>query len=350
MSPRIVVVTTSFPSHEGDPSGHFVRSHARSLAAAGADVHVVAPVGAATDPPIFAAPLVVHPAGGGSLFGFPGALARARERPLRLAGAASLVAGVRRRLRELAPFDRLVAHWIVPGAWPLCSGTCAPLDVVAHGADVRMLVAAPAPLRAAIVARLLDRGARFQIVAAHLLESLAASLPIGLAERLRASSRVEPAPIEIPDVREEAASRRASLALEAGERLAACVGRLVPGKRVDLALEAAARAGARIVVVGDGPERARLEAIARASGARTTWTGALPRRAALAWIAAADVLVHPSASEGAPTVVREARALGTRVVACASGDVARWAEADAGILVASPDARSLAGGIAAVLG
>lgn len=356
MSPRIVVVTTSFPAHDGDPSGHFVRAHARALAAAGVSaipgsppprVHVIAPLGDASDPPFFQAPLVVHPAGGGSLFRFPGALARARQRPLRLAGAAAFAAGVRRRLRELAPIDHLVAHWIFPCAWPLCAATAAPLDVVAHGADVRVLVAAPSQVRVAIVSALLDRGARFQLVAAHLLDALAASLPADLAARLRASSRVEPAPIEIPDVRAGAARVRASLDLGAGERLAVCVGRLVPGKRVELAIAAAARARVRLAIAGDGPERARLESIARTCGARATWTGALPRGEALAWIAAADVLVHTSASEGAPTVVREARALGTRVVACASGDLVRWAKSDPGIVIAPPDARVIAERIAA---
>lgn len=346
MSPRIVIVTTSFPAHEGDPSGHFVRSHSRSLAETGAAVHVVAPLGAATHPPIFQPPLVVHPAGGGALFGFPGAIARARERPLRLAGAAVFAAGVRRRMRELAPIDRIVAHWIFPSAWPLCALTSAPIDVVAHGADVRALAAMPAPIRAAILSSLLERGARFQFVAAHLLDALAAALPEELAARLRASSRVEPAPIEIPDVRAEAARLRASIALGEGEPLAVCVGRLVPDKRIDLALHAAAQARVHLAIVGDGPERARLSAIARTSGAHVTWTGALPRVEALAWIAAAAVLVHPSASEGAPTVVREARALGTRVVACAAGDLARWAEADAGIVIAAPDARALAEAIA----
>ena len=68
----------------------------------------MAPLGAADDPPILQSPLVVHPAGGGSIFAFPGALARARERPLRLGGAAAFAAGVRRRLRLLRDaFERM---------------------------------------------------------------------------------------------------------------------------------------------------------------------------------------------------------------------------------------------------
>ncbi|HVY44240.1 MAG TPA: glycosyltransferase, partial [Minicystis sp.] len=60
------------------------------------------------------------------------------------------------------------------------------------------------------------------------------------------------------------------------------------------------------------------------------------------WVAAADVLLHASAVEGAPTVVREARALGVRVVACPAGDLAAWAAADPGITLAEPTAEALA--------
>jgi glycosyltransferase involved in cell wall biosynthesis len=103
----------------------------------------------------------------------------------------------------------------------------------------------------------------------------------------------------------------------------------------------------RLVVIGDGPERASLAKEAEPLGAAATLLGALPRREALAWIRAADVLVHPSAVEAAPTVVREARALGVRVVACDSGDVATWAGSDPGIGIAPADGEPLA---AAILG
>ena len=150
----------------------------------------------------------------------------------------------------------------------------------------------------------------------------------------------------MPDVAGPAKALRESLDLAPGERIAVVACRLVATKRVGVAIEAvrASSSALRLVVVGDGPERARL-AVA-AAGAAVTFTGALPRRDALGWIAAADVLVHPSAVESAPTVVREARALGVPVVACAAGDLEAWAEADAGIRIAPPDARAIAGAIA----
>ena len=79
---RIVVVTTSYPRTDDDPAGHFVRSAARGLARAGHEVHVIAPGGSLLDPPRLRGGVVVHRAGGGALFAWPGAIARAREAPL----------------------------------------------------------------------------------------------------------------------------------------------------------------------------------------------------------------------------------------------------------------------------
>ena len=94
------------------------------------------------------------------------------------------------------------------------------------------------------------------------------------------------------------------------------MGRLVPGKRVDRAVEyvASKRGLDALVVVGDGPERDRLERLARERGIDARFVGAVGRREALAWIGAADVLLHASEAEGLSTVIREAEALGTRVL------------------------------------
>jgi teichuronic acid biosynthesis glycosyltransferase TuaC len=90
--------------------------------------------------------------------------------------------------------------------------------------------------------------------------------------------------------------------------------------------------GLQTVVVGDGPERPALEQ--RFSTVR--FVGQVERPLALAWLAAADALVSASLHEGAPTVVREARALGTKVVCLPAGDLRKWAEADPGIYVVGP--------------
>jgi teichuronic acid biosynthesis glycosyltransferase TuaC len=344
---RIVVVTTSFPRSAEDPSGHFVRSSARALASSGHEVHVIAPGGSPLDPPREKEGIVVHRAGGGTLFAWPGALSRAREAPWRLLSAAPFALGVVARLRRVGPVDRAIAHWIVPSAFPLLLAERAPLEVVAHGADVRLLLSAPRAFRERVLSTLLSRGAHFTFAAGALLASLEGTVSPAIAAALDRVARVEPPAIDVPDVAPAAKALRDGLALGEGERLLVAVARLLASKRVELAIEAALALGpgARLVVVGDGPERAALEKRAASLGDRARFTGALPRREALAWVAAADVLIHPSAVEAAPTVIREARALGTRVVACDAGDVRAWAHDDAGIQMVEPAGAAIAAAV-----
>jgi teichuronic acid biosynthesis glycosyltransferase TuaC len=344
---RIVVVTTSFPRSADDPSGHFVRSSALALARAGHEVHVIAPGGSPLAAPREKEGLIVHRAGGGALFAWPGALARAREAPWRLLSAGPFAVGVLAQLRRIGPVDRAVAHWIMPSAFPLLLAERAPLEVVAHGADVRLLRSAPRAFREHVLATLLARGARFTFAAAALLASLEGTVSTEIGVALEKVARIEPPAIDVPDVAAAARALRDDLALGVGVRLIVAVARLLPSKRVELAIDAASALGAeaRLVIIGDGPERAALEKRAADLRVRARFTGALHRREALAWVAAADVLLHPSGVEAAPTVIREARALGTRVVACDAGDVRAWAQDDAGIQMVEPAGAAIAAAV-----
>lgn len=335
--PRVVCLTTSFPRDPEDPAGHFVFGDCVERAR-DADVEVLAPRPYRGD-----APFRVRPVGGGELFAMPGAWARLRERPTRALDAAAFLRGLRRAVSTSAPPALFVAHWWIPTLLPLLGAPLpAPLEIRPHGADVRLLVALPAPARAALVARTLEvatRGLRVRFAAHSLARTLFDALPPDLARRVEASSAVEAPRVWLP-TRDRERERALRAELGAGDEPLVCaVGRLVPEKRFDLALEAARRARARLVLVGDGPARPALE---RAAGAGVRFAGALPRSLALSVIATSDALVHPSAVEAAPTVVREARALGVPVVACAAGDVARWAAEDAGIRIARPEASHIA--------
>jgi glycosyltransferase involved in cell wall biosynthesis len=157
-----------------------------------------------------------------------------------------------------------------------------------------------------------------------LAELLSAANP-----ELSGAVRVEASPIDVEGVPNREHARRA-LGLAPSQQLALVVSRLIPAKRVALALRALELLEAiSVVVIGDGPE---LEAL-RTAFPRVRFTGRLARPQTLSYIAAADVLVSASAEEGAPSVVREARALGIKVVAVAAADLARWASADPGLLV-----------------
>jgi teichuronic acid biosynthesis glycosyltransferase TuaC len=348
---RLLVLTSSFPSAEDDAAGHFVQASALELARH-AEVHVVAAGRRFSRTPERRGSLWVHWAGGASLFGWPGAEARLRQAPWRVMGAGGFALGARLHLRRLGRFDRAEAHWMVPCAWPLLGGIDLPLVAHAHGADVRLLVALPSRLRATIVGSLLDRSVRVRFAASSLRDQLVGALAPALARRLELRSSVALPALDLPEasaLRAEAARLRCGIGLGRGSDesrpgLVVSVGRLVEPKQVKLALRAMAllEPPARLVVVGDGPERAALEDESRALGLEASFVGLLPRPRALAWLGAADVLLHTASAEAAPSVVREARALGTPVVCCAAGDLAAWAREDRGIIVAAAEPASLA--------
>jgi teichuronic acid biosynthesis glycosyltransferase TuaC len=322
---RLAIVSTSYPQHPGDPSGHFVETEARRLARGGADVTVLCP-GEATTSGVEAPRVIRFPDQG--LFGWPGAIPRLREDPGRLLGLGRFAAAASWWLSRHGPFDRVIAHWIVPSAWPISVVARAPLEVVAHGSDVRLLLRTPRLARL-VVGHLLRQGAEFRFVSRQLRDELCEVV----GAKLAVASRVELPPLELPAVpaREEA---RIRLGISTETRLVLIVSRLVPGKRLATALTAACLVpAASIVAVGDGPLHSALSARFE----QVRFVGRQSRFRTLTWMAAADVLIAASRSEGAPTVVREARTLGLAVVAAPAGDLAEWFEADPDLeLVSAP--------------
>ena len=294
MRTRVAIVTTSFPSTDGDPSGHFVRAEARELERSGADVVLVAP------PP-------------GGAFGWPGVAARVRQRPTRAFDAARWVARASLRVREL-DVDRIVCHWALPSAWPVgCCSRSPAVDVVSHGGDVRLLRALPEAARTRIVRAIARRAESWRFVSEPLARALLESLDARSAAEVERIAVVRAPAMELPALGDAVSRRRRELG---HGRTAVSVGRLVPAKRVDRAIAHVARSTEldRLVVVGDGPERDRLERLAESMGVSALFVGAVEREDALAWIGAADALIHASVAEGFSTVVREAEALGTPVV------------------------------------
>lgn len=128
-------------------------------------------------------------------------------------------------------------------------------------------------------------------------------------------------------------------------------GRLVPGKDFATLIKAfaalAPRSELRLVIIGEGPERARLEHLVR--------TLSLERRVLMPGFVAnpyrlfedASVFVLSSQWEGFPSVVAEALALGTPVVAtdCRSGPAEILEHGRFGQLVPIGDERAMANAI-----
>lgn len=327
-SADVIVVTTSYPEHAGDAQGHFVAAEVKQLCAT-SRVAVLAP--GHGRPSLFGESVVGL--GGGAAFGFPGALERLRRAPHTALSAMSFVARAAVWLRRRPPPRRLLAHFLLPCGVPIAARAIestwrTELEVVVHGSDARLFARLPAG-QSWIGAELCRTGARLRFVSTELQELVLGSLPAGQSAILRARSRVEPCAFDV-SAAPTRAQARARLNLDRDGKIAVIVARLVRGKRVDVALAACQRLpNLQTIVVGDGPERARL---ARRFPA-TRFVGHVDRPLALAYVAAADALVSASLNEGAPSVVREARALGTPVVCLEAGDLRKWAESDPGIHV-----------------
>jgi glycosyltransferase involved in cell wall biosynthesis len=323
-----VVVTTSYPKRQDDAEGHFVAAEVRRLCGRGA-VTVVAP--GLNRPSLWGERVVSLD--GGQAFGFPGALERLRRHPLHTFDAAQFCWSALRWLKRERP-QRVVAHFLLPCGFPIATRGVrdgGELEIVVHGSDARLF--AQFPIGHGVVgSELLRTNASLRFVSTELRDLLLGSLPARQGEALATRSRVEPAAIDVDGVPSRAAARQ-TLGIDPNTRVAVIVARLVPGKRVEVALEACRRVERlRTFVIGDGPTLGQL----RERFPAAHFLGHLPRPLALAYISAADALVSASLDEGAPSVVREARALGTQVVCLEAGDVKKWAETDPGLCVVPP--------------
>jgi|CXWL01.1.fsa_nt_gi glycosyltransferase involved in cell wall biosynthesis len=133
----------------------------------------------------------------------------------------------------------------------------------------------------------------------------------------------------------------------AGARVVLSVGQLTPAKGHQLLIDAFLASSvdhpdARLAIVGDGPLASNLRAQAEACGLadRVLFLG--HRADALRFIAAADVFVQPSLSEGMPNAVMEAMMLGRCIVATRVGATPDLLEDGVHGLLAHPAAQDLA--------
>ena len=147
-----------------------------------------------------------------------------------------------------------------------------------------------------------------------------------------------------PDVTAVPPVDRASLATPRDAKVVLALSRLHPKKGLDTLLNALQRMPGVIAwLAGDGPLKRELETLAKKLGVidRVRFLGWRTDRAAL--LRAADICVLPSRYEPFGTVILEAWAAGTPLVACASAGPAATIENEAtGLLVPIDDAKALA--------
>ena len=130
------------------------------------------------------------------------------------------------------------------------------------------------------------------------------------------------------------------------------VGALIPGKGQRVAVQTAELLPeATLLLVGEGQDRRVLEAMVRQKwlGQRVRLLGARPHQEVATLMAAADVMLLPSRSEGLANVWVEALASGTPVVTCDVGGAREVIDRpEAGALVA-PEPAAMADAIRAIL-
>lgn len=357
---RILMLSHMYPSPVNPTGGIFVHEQVKALRARGHDVRVVSPK--AWGPPLvpqYAAYRRVP--GADTVEGVPVLYPKRVALPGNRLGrhdARAMLAAIALPIRAVHrswPFHLIHAQMVAPDGWAsarVAHALGVPAVATAHRADVLDL-----PLRSpAIRAVVADAVASLDAVVAVSRKMADA------AERLAVPRRpVEVVPngadraIFFPRAVEEA---RARLGLPQHEKIVSYVGKLVPRKGVDTLIEAMGILAGRdtptplLVVAGIGELRESMEARAAELGiaGRVRFLGKLPHDDVPLAMAAGDVFVLPSLSEGLPTVVCEAMSCGRPVVATAvDGTPEIVRDGETGFLVPPKDPAALAAALAQVL-
>lgn len=347
---RVLTLATLFPNGLQPTLGGFVERQTRALAARdGVEVEVVAPVG------LPAWPLSLHPHYA-PLKGLPreeirGGLQvhRPRYRVWPMVGAAGnarrmadALLPVLRAIRTRFRFDVIDAEFFWPdgpAAMRLARALDVPFSIKARGSDIHVWGARPGIAGQIVAAGMAADG--LLAVSAALKADMAA---LGMPQE---AIRVHHTGIDLERFR-PADRKAAKAALGVSGPLLVSAGGLLERKGQDLAIAALAELpGATLILVGDGPDRARLEGLAK--GASVRFLGNRPHAELPALLAAADVMVLPTVSEGLANVWVEALACGTPVVTSDVGGAREVIDRpDAGRLVPR-DPTAIAGAVKELL-
>lgn len=360
----VVMVTTSYPRFPGDSVGTFMEPIARSVAARGHEVHLVAP----WHPLVTRQPeeqgVQFHfyryaPLPSLNIFGYAAAMrADVSLRAAAYVAAPLALAAGWRAARQVARRHRATVmhgHWVIPGGITAAiAAPRLPLVVSLHGSDV-FVAERFGPAR--VAARRAFAHAGFVTACSDDLARRA--LALGAS-----ADRIETVPYGVdtarfhpdPAVR---SARRAELGI--GNQVPLCVaaGRLVRKKGFEYAIDALASVpGLVLAIAGEGTLEAELRARAEAAGvgARVRFLGNQPQDRVGEYFAAADLICAPSVRDdrgnvdGLPNVVLEAMASATPLVTTAAGGIGSVIEdGRTGLIVAQRDAGAIAGAMQKLL-
>jgi glycosyltransferase involved in cell wall biosynthesis len=361
----VVMVTTSYPRYPGDTPGAFMEPMAKSIAARGHDVHLVAPWhprltrGTVEDGVHFHffkyAPLPDL-----NVFGYAAGLeadVRVKRRTW-LVTPLAMAAGWFKAMRVAQKRRATImhGHWVVPGGVIAATARPAlPLVVSLHGSDVFVAERTP-PARIA-AARVFRRAGVVTACSADL-----ASRAIGLGA---APDRIEVVPYGVDTARfrpsaEARVERRRMAGIAPAAPVLFAAGRLVRKKGFEYLIDALRLVPppAELVIAGAGDLDTELRARAAAVDVadRVRFLGDIAQDDVASWLAAADVAVVPSVRDdsgnvdGLPNIVLEALASGTPVVATPAGGIGSVIDDDEnGLIVPQRDPEALARAASALI-
>lgn len=335
---RVLTLSTLFPNGAEPTLGVFVERQTLGLARVpGVEVEVVAPVGLPLWPlsrhPHYAprSKLAADEIWKGIRVHRPRYTVWPRLERRTPAAMATALLPLLRRIRERFPFDVIDAEFFWPdgpAAAILARALGVPFSIKARGADINYWGTRP-DTGPQVHSAAREAGGLLAVSAA--LKGAMAAL--GLPEEKIAvhytgvdNHHFQP---------RDRAEAKAQLGVDGP--LVVTAGALIPRKGQAIAIEAMADLPhATLVLVGDGPDRRRLEALAARSGARVIFAGRRPHGDLPLYLAAADVTLLPSESEGLANVWVESLACGTPVVTCDAGGGAHEAidRPEAGRIVA----------------
>lgn len=309
---RVLTLSSLFPDASRPTFGVFVERQTRALAER-CEVEVIAPVGLPPGPLRrhrrwrALSPLPAHENWNGLSVHRPHFLTvPGLEGRFAAASMARAVLPLARALHAERPFHIIDAEFFFPdgpAAMRLAAALGLPFSIKARGADIHHW--GKVRRREVLAAGRAAYGL-LAVSAAMKADMVALGLP---ADRIR----VHYTGVDLDAFRP---GDRAALKRELGIQgpLLVTLGALIPRKGQRLVVETLGELpGATLALIGDGPDGARLH------GERVRVLGSLPPAEVARWLAAADVMVLPSASEGLANAWVEALACGTPIVIADAG-------------------------------
>jgi teichuronic acid biosynthesis glycosyltransferase TuaC len=239
--------------------------------------------------------------------------------------------------------DLVHAHFAYPcglAAVGLARSLHVPVVLTLHGSDVN-------------ISPHINRLSRHRFETAVNKASCVLAVSQALAEKTLALSGRRPVVLPIGiDLKRysqlpDSVSARRLLGLPLNKRVVLFVGNLIPSKGITELMAALAALKSENVlgcIIGDGPMRATVQ-----ESETSKFLGQLPNREVALYLAAADIFILPSYSEGMPTVLVEAGAAGLPIVATSVGGIPELLAEERGLVIPPRSSDAIVWGIRYIL-